>query len=80
MGRAPLALLCDLFGSCWLGFRFDFVLCGHSGFETPDALSQALAEFGKFLRAQYQQSKCEYDDDVHRLKQSFKQWILLSAD
>src|ERR1700689_4470113 len=73
MGRPLSALNRNVFGSGWTGLRLGLLLRGHGRLEAADAFPQALTKFGKFLGAEDQQREPEYDNHVHRLKQSFKQ-------
>src|SRR5713101_9453012 len=55
-------------GCCavWLLFVF------HSCLEAADALSDSFAKFGKLFGPEHKQGNSENDQQMHRLKQSFK--------
>src|SRR5207253_2983844 len=52
--------------------RVGLKFCCQLRLEAADAFSESLAEFGKLLRSEHKQSNSEDNQQVHRLKQSFK--------
>jgi hypothetical protein len=65
-------------GGYRIGFRegrLRFFLGRHGGFEATDAFAQSFAEFRKLFGAEYKQGDSENHEHVHRLKQSFKQFM-----
>jgi hypothetical protein len=59
-------------GQCVCGCAVRGLVLFHRGLEAADAFSDSLAEFGKLLRSEHKQSNSEDNQQVHRLKQSFK--------
>src|SRR4029077_17615172 len=56
-------------GCCAGGLLF---VSFHGCLEATDALSDSLAEFGKFFGAEHEQGNAENHQQMHGLKQSFK--------
>src|SRR5579864_4142530 len=71
--RRPSVVLLSLL----LGVAGGLLALLHRIAKAADAFSQTLAEFGQLLGPEYDQSDRQNDQQVHRLKKSFKHTKLL---
>src|SRR5215469_10102714 len=74
----PLGQILIIGDACCCDGRL-FFLGFHGRLEAADALSDSFAQLGQLLGTEYKQSNSEDNQQMHRLKQSFKHTSLLES-